>query len=157
TPSASGLTKVATVSAASSLIGEGFMAQCDNPTIEGDGPIGKTLYVVGDFADASWKQKPHRAYRYVGENTYQAVVDEKAGAFRMQYASKDWSPQFTADGLELTPGKTASLKRGGYGQDTAVTLPEAGQYVWSLKFTDSGDPEQIMVSKCPLEHHHHHH
>ncbi|MGF1734536.1 alpha-amylase family glycosyl hydrolase [Photobacterium satsumensis] len=148
-PSAAGLTKVATAYAASSLMGEGFMAQCDNPAVEGAGPIGNTLYVVGDFVDAGWKHQPNRAYSYVGDNTYQVVVDEKAGAFRMQYASKDWSPQFTADGLELTPGKVASLKRGGYGKDTAVTLPEAGKYVWSLKFTDSGDPEQIMVSKCP--------
>ena len=125
------------------------MAQCDNPVVESAGPIEKTLYVVGDFVDAGWKHKPNRAYNYVGDNTYQAVVEEKAGAFRMQYASADWKPQFTADGLELTPGKVATLKYGGYGKDTAVTLPEAGKYVWSLKFSDSGNPEQLMVSKCP--------
>ena len=147
-PSEEGLTKSAATTTAT-LMGKGFMAQCDNPVVEGAGPVGKTLYVVGDFVDAGWKHKPNRAYNYVGDNTYQAVVNEKAGAFRMQYASKDWSPQFTADGLELTPGKVATLKRGGYGKDTAVTLPEAGEYVWSLKFSDSGEPEQLMVSKCP--------
>ncbi|WEM45656.1 alpha-amylase family glycosyl hydrolase (plasmid) [Photobacterium sp. DA100] len=147
-PSAAGLMKAAAATSAS-LMGEGFMAQCDNPAVGSAGPVGKTLYVVGDFVDAGWKHKPNRAYSYVGNNTYQAVVDEKAGAFRMQYASKDWSPQFTADGLELSPGKIATLKRGGYGKDTAVTLPEAGKYVWSLSFSDSGEPEQLMVSKCP--------
>ncbi|MGF1682477.1 alpha-amylase family glycosyl hydrolase [Photobacterium minamisatsumaniensis] len=137
------------VAAAVSLSGEGFMAQCDNPTVEQAGPIEKTLYVVGDFADAGWSHKPQRAYEYKGDNTYQVVVDEKVGAYRMQYASRDWSPQYTADGLELKPGVKTTLKSGGYGKDTAVTLPEAGQYVWSLKFNDNGLPEQLMVSKCP--------
>ncbi|MGF1703950.1 glycosidase [Photobacterium makurazakiensis] len=146
-PSADGVKS--NVAAAASLSGEGFMAQCDNPTVEQAGPIEKILYVVGDFADAGWSHKPQRAYEYKGDNTYQVVVDEKAGAYRMQYASRDWSPQFTADGLELKPGVKSTLRSGGYGKDTAVTLPEAGQYVWSLKFNDNGLPEQLMVSKCP--------
>ncbi|PSW20174.1 glycosidase [Photobacterium sanctipauli] len=140
---------IAKAGVATSLTGEGFMAQCDNPTVNEAGPINETLYVVGDFADAGWSHKSHRAYEYKGDNTYQVVVEEKAGSYRMQYASKDWSPQFTADGLELKPGATGMLKAGGYGKDTAVTLPEAGSYVWSLKFTDAGYPEQLMVSKCP--------
>ncbi|MGF1723564.1 glycosidase [Photobacterium nomapromontoriensis] len=134
--------------AAVSLVGEGIMAQCDNPTVEGHGPISETLYVVGDFADAGWKHKEQRAYQYKGDNLYQAIVEEKAGAYKMQYASKDWTPQYTAEGLKLKAGVAATLIAGGYGKDTAVTLPEAGRYVWSLTFTDSGEPEQIMVSKC---------
>ncbi|MGF1687313.1 glycosidase [Photobacterium japonica] len=135
-----------------SLVGEGVMAQCDNPTVEGSGPVGETLYVVGDFADAGWKQKPHRAYQYKGiidgNHVYQVVVDEKAGAFKMQYASKDWNPQYTAEGMALKAGVTEALIAGGYGKDTAVTLPQAGQYVWSLTFSERGEPKQIMVSKC---------
>lgn len=150
TPTAAGV--MAQSAASVSLVGEGIMAQCDTPTVEGIGPVAETLYVVGDFADAGWKQKPQRAYQYKGKhngsNLYQVVVDEKAGAYKMQYATKDWSPQFTADGMALKPGTAKSLTAGGYGKDTAVTLPEAGKYVWSLTFSDLGEPEQIMVSKC---------
>ncbi|WP_051035795.1 alpha-amylase family glycosyl hydrolase [Photobacterium marinum] len=146
TPSAAGV-KVKEA-AAVSLAGEGFMAQCDNPTVEGVGPVNETLYVVGDFADSGWKHKSARAFEYKGSNVYQVVKEEKAGAYRMQYASKDWSPQFTADGLSLKPGEKGKLARGGYGKDTAVTIPEAGRYVWSLEFSSDGQPQKIMVSKC---------
>ncbi|MCW8329438.1 alpha-amylase family glycosyl hydrolase [Photobacterium sp. SDRW27] len=145
-PSAAGVKVKA--AAAVSLVGEGFMAQCDNPTVAEEGPISETLYVVGDFADSNWKHKPRRAFQYKGDNVYQVVKDEKPGAYRMQYASRDWSPQFTADELALKPGIKGKLKGGGYGQDTAVTIPEEGRYVWSLEFSAEGRPQQIMVSKC---------
>lgn len=144
-PSAVGATAT---KAAVMMTGEGFMAQCDNPTLDEVGPVSKTLYVVGDFADAGWKHKDNRVFEYKGNNTYQAVVDEKAGGYRMQYASKDWSSQYTAEGLELKLGVENILKAGGYGKDTAAMLPEAGKYVWSIQFTDNGLPENIMVSKC---------
>lgn len=144
-PSNAGV-KIETTSAV--LTGKGFMAQCDNPTVAEAGPKTETMYVVGDFADSGWKHKDNRAYSYKGDNTYQVVVDEVAGAYRMQYATKDWSPQYTAEGLELKPGQEKTLQFGGYGKDTAVTLPVAGRYVWSLKFSDQGSPRQIMVSKC---------
>ncbi|KLV03346.1 glycosidase [Photobacterium aquae] len=146
TPTAEGV--VPREAAVVSLTGQGFLAQCDNPTVDEAGPVDDTLYVVGDFADAGWSHKSQRAYQYKGNNTYQVVVDEKAGAYRMQYATKSWSPQFTAEGLALTPGQAGKLVKGGYGKDTAVTLPEAGRYVWSLTFSDSGAPQQVMVSKC---------
>ena len=145
-PSAAGVKVKA--AAAVSLAGEGFMAQCDNPTVAEKGPINETLYVVGDFGDSNWKHKPRRAYQYKGDNIYQVVKDEKPGSYRMQYASRDWTPQFTADGLSLKLGVKGQLKRGGYGKDTAVTIPEEGRYVWSLQFSSEGQPEQIMVSKC---------
>ena len=147
TPTAAGVK--AKIAEAVSLVGEGFMAQCDNPTVAENGPINETLYVVGDFADSGWKHKAPRAFEYKGNYVYQAVIDEKIGAYRMQYASKDWSPQFTADGLSLKMGAEGQLKKGGYGQDTAVTIPEDGRYVWSLQFSANGQPQRIMVSKCP--------
>lgn len=146
-PAASGV-KV-TTQAETSLSGQGFMAQCDNPTVSDAGPMSETLYVVGDFTDSGWKHKDHRQYAYKGNGVYQAVIEEQAGAYRMQYAAKDWTPQFTADGLTLKAGEEGTLKRGGYGKDTAVTLPESGKYVWSLKFSVTGEPETVMVSKCP--------
>lgn len=79
---------------------------------------------------------------------YQVVVDEQAGSYRMQYATKNWKPQFTATGLELTSGQASEMKYGGYGKDTAALLPISGKYVWSLQFSKSGLPEKVMVSKC---------
>lgn len=131
------------------LYGDGFMAQCDNPDIkDGSEPLQSTLYVVGDFADSGWDHKSQRAYHYKGNNVYQAVIKEKRGAYKMQYATKGWSAQYTAKGLALKVGQDAPLIKGGYGKDTAVSIPENGEYVWSLEFTPQGEPKSIMVSKC---------
>ncbi|NOH79146.1 glycosidase [Vibrio sp. RE86] len=131
--------------------GVGFMAQCDNPTLNESGPVNDKLYLVGDFSDSGWKHKNHRAFEYKGDGVYQVVTMEKPGSYRMQYAAQSWSPQFTADGLSLKLGVENSLIRSGYGKDTAITLREGGQYVWSLKFDNAGTPEAIMASKCPTK------
>ncbi|WP_337247132.1 alpha-amylase family glycosyl hydrolase [Photobacterium halotolerans] len=130
------------------VTGTGIMAKCDNPTVNEQGPVSKSLYVVGDFTDSGWKHKANRQFEYKGQNLYQVVVSEQAGSFRMQYASQDWSPQYTAEGLELRPGQETPLTAGSYGKDTAAMLPEAGRYVWSLTFQDNGLPDAVMVSKC---------
>ncbi|QUJ68554.1 glycosidase [Photobacterium sp. GJ3] len=130
------------------LSGSGRMADCQLPDIDETGPVRDPLYVVGDFTDAGWQHRHHRQLTYKGQNLYQVVVSEQAGSYRMQYAAKDWSPQYTAQGLVLRPGLAEPLITGNYGKDTAATLPEDGRYVWSLSFTDTGLPEQVMVSKC---------
>ena len=134
--------------AVSDGIGQGFMAQCDNPTLDEKGPIPKKIYVVGDFSDSAWQHKDHRKFEYKGDGVYQVVTNEKPGSYRMQYAAKTWHPQFTATGLSLKLGKENPLKFGGYGKDTAVTIMDEGQYVWSLKFDKTGLPLKIMASKC---------
>ncbi len=126
----------------------GILGKCDNPTIDKPGPISSKLYVVGDFADSGWKHVPSRSLEYKGNNLYQLVSAEKAGSYRMQYAAKGWSPQFTAEGLNLELGRATQLIEGGYGQDTAATLMDGGKYVWSLRFSDSGQPESVAVAKC---------
>ncbi len=131
------------------LYGSGFMAQCDNPTIpDTNAPIKETLYLVGDFSDSRWSHKAQRAYQYKGNNVYQVVANEKRGPYKMQYATKDWASQYTADGLSPKLGQSNSLINGGYGQDTAIYLPKDGNYVWSLEFTPQGKPKSMMVSKC---------
>lgn len=130
------------------LSGKGFLAQCNNPTLDETGPIDKPLYVVGDFIDSGWKHVATRQFNYKGKGVYQAIVDEQAGSYRMQYASKDWKPQFTSATLEVSAGMANQLKYGGYGKDTAALIPESGKYVWSLQFSESGNPEKIMLSKC---------
>ena len=131
------------------LYGSGFMAQCDNPTItDTSGSITDTLYLVGDFSDSRWGHKTQRAYQYKGNNIYQVVANEKRGPYKMQYATKDWASQYTVDGLSPKLGQNSALINGGYGQDTAIYLPEDGNYVWSLEFTPQGEPKSMMVSKC---------
>ncbi|WP_336505532.1 alpha-amylase family glycosyl hydrolase [Aliivibrio fischeri] len=131
------------------LYGSGFMAQCDNPTITDiNAPLQDTLYLVGDFSDSRWSHKKARAYQYKGNNIYQVVINEKRGPYKMQYATKDWSAQYTAEGLSPKLGQSNKLITGGYGQDTAIYLPEDGNYVWSLEFTSQGEPKSMMVSKC---------
>lgn len=132
-----------------SITGEGFLAQCDNPTVEGDGPAKGTLFVVGSFPDSNWQHKPARAFKYKGNGVYQTVTSEKVGSYRFQYATTGWSPQYTAAELMQKPGQPAAAKNGGYGTDTSVMIPEAGRYVWSLTFKDSGEVDQVMVSRCP--------
>ncbi len=131
------------------LYGSGFMAQCDNPTItDTNAPLQDTLYLIGDFSDSRWSHKETRAYQYKGNNIYQVVINEKRGPYKMQYATKDWGAQYTAEGLSPKLGQSNKLITGGYGQDTAIYLPEDGNYVWSLEFTSQGEPKSMMVSKC---------
>lgn len=132
----------------SSGVGQGFMAQCDNPTLDEKGPIKKHLYVVGDFADSGWVHVDSRQFEYKGDGVYQVVVDEKPGSYRMQYAAKNWHPQFTATSLSLKLGEADSLKNGGYGTDTAVTIKSEGNIVWSLQFDEQGEPLKVMASRC---------
>ncbi|WP_284202427.1 hypothetical protein [Psychromonas marina] len=125
-----------------------FMAACNNPTINERGPIKKQLYIRGNFKNTAWGTDNKRAFKYKGNNIYQVVINEKAGRYQMQYASKDWSLQFTANYLALEPAVENSLKKGYYEQNTTVALPESGKYVWSLQFSESGAPQKILVSLC---------
>ena len=133
---------------ASATTGEGFLAQCDNPTVNEAGPAEDTLFVVGSFPDSNWMHKPARAFKYKGNGVYQTVSKERKGSFRFQYATASWSPQYTAADLSQKAGQPAPLKVGGYGTDTSVMIPEAGRYVWSVTFKDNGEIDQAMVSRC---------
>ncbi|MDF2153061.1 glycosidase [Vibrio sp. CAU 1672] len=124
-----------------------FMSACDNPDSAAQGPMKKPLFVVGTFADSEWKHVPKRQYTYKGNNFYQVVVEEKAGTFKMQYATELWFPQFTAKGNRMNVGEITPLTFGGYGTDTAVKIEEDGKYVWSLHF-DGKKPLHVMVNKC---------
>jgi len=125
-----------------------FMAACDNPTINESGPINEQLYIRGTFQNPAWRSVNKRAFKYKGKNIYQVVINEKAGRYQMQYASKDWSLQFTANDLVLVPAVENRLNKGDYEKNTTVTLPESGKYVWSLQFSRFGVPQKIMVSQC---------
>ncbi|MDR9828142.1 glycosidase [Vibrio sp. FNV 38] len=123
-----------------------MMSNCALPNVNEAGPINETLFVVGTFSD--WKHIPEREYNYKGDNLYQVVTNETAGNYKMQFATSNWSPQFTADERTMVVGKERALKFGGYGKDTQVELLESGQYVWSMKFDETGKPFSVMVAKC---------
>lgn len=125
-----------------------FMTSCNNSDSVDKGPFNKPLFVVGTFKDSNWKHVPKRKYSYKGHNIYQAVVDEKAGKYTMQYATELWFPQFTAKGKKMNVDELTLLTFGGYGADTAVTIPTDGKYVWSLQFEEAGKPLHVMVSQC---------
>ncbi len=129
-------------------IAQGVEGSCNVPAVSETGPISDTLYVVGDFSDSGWKHVSERAFEYKGNGLYQVVTHEKPGSYRMQYASTNWSTQYTAEGLSLKPGIKHPLTKGGYGQDTAITLPESGKYVWSLRFDNDASPVSIIASAC---------
>ena len=116
--------------------------------MQGLTPISKPLFVVGTFADSDWKHVPQRQYTYKGNNFYQAVVQEKVGSYKMQYATELWFPQFTAKGNRMNVGELTPLTFGGYGTDTSVDIKEDGKYVWSLQFEGKGKPLHVMVNKC---------
>jgi glycosidase len=141
-------TPIATSSGAAMTIAQGIEGSCSVPTVNEPGPVSETLYVVGDFSDSGWKHVSERAFEYKGNGLYQVVTNEKPGSYRMQYASKSWSPQYTAEGLTLKPGIENPLTKGGYGQDTAITLLESGKYVWSLKFNNDTNPVSVTASAC---------
>ncbi|MCL9774874.1 alpha-amylase family glycosyl hydrolase [Vibrio methylphosphonaticus] len=143
-----GAAPIGLIAASTVSTGDAFMSACDNPTLPEAGPIDESLYVVGDFSDSNWKHTSSRAFEYKGNGVYQVVASEKPGSYRMQYATKDWKPQFTAEGLSVKLGQENTLKFGGYGKDTAVTILEEGRYVWSLKFDDLGAPLTILATKC---------
>ncbi|ELP5729441.1 glycosidase [Vibrio vulnificus] len=144
--SAAGPTKKPTAS--TSGVGEGFMAQCDNPSINESGPLKQTLYLVGDFSDSGWQHQAHRQFDYKGRGVYQIVTTEKPGSYRMQYAANTWEPQFTATEQSLMLGQESELSYGGYGKDTTITIMDEGLYVWSLQFDEQGMPLKMMASKC---------
>ncbi len=146
TPSAAG--PIASSASSGAIDGDVFMAKCDNPLSADTGPVSDTMYVVGDFADSNWKHVSGRELTYRGDGVYQATFTEKAGSYKMQYATKGWRSQYTADGTSLKLGKETALIKGGYGKDTVASLLEGGEYVWSLKFSNSGSPTSVMVAKC---------
>ncbi len=125
-----------------------LMADCSLPDSAESGPLSKEIYVVGSFPGAKWKHVKERKLAYKGNNIYQLVVDEAAGSYKMQYAADQWKPQFTAKGKSLTVGQLNELTYGGYGTDTKVEIADAGKYLWSLEFKDSGEPYSILLTKC---------
>ena len=128
--------------------GSGFLAQCDNPTVNEVGPAKAPLFVVGSFPDSNWQHKPKRIFKYKGNGVYQTVVTERKGSYRFQYAAASWNPQYTAADLLQKSGTPTAVKKGGYGSDTAIMIPESGRYVWSLTFTENGAIDQAMISRC---------
>lgn len=138
---------------ASSLTGSGPLSKCDLPTVEGKGPLGKTMWIRGTYkgGDGFNATPASRKFKYKGDGIYQVVVEEKKpGAFAFKFAAQDWSSEFAVKKSKAViigqeqPIQTAS----GYGTESPIKIPEAGTYVYSFKVNDDLFTGSMMVSKC---------
>lgn len=121
---------------------------CSLPDAGDKGPVGKSLYVVGTFADATWIHVPGRKMSYKGNGIYQAVIEEQAGKVTMQFATVNWTPQYTAKDLTMAVGTETAFGAGGFEKDTAVSIPSAGTYVWAIQVDDNKKAVKALVAKC---------
>lgn len=135
-------------SGSEAVLASGPMADCNLESLEERGPVRPSLYVVGTFPDGQWIHMESRKMSYKGEGIYQVVSQEKEGFVNLQFATMGWNPQYTAAGLEMEVGFEKALKRGGFAKNTKVKLPEAGQYLWSIKIAEDKKPVAALVSQC---------
>ncbi|WP_111641431.1 alpha-amylase family glycosyl hydrolase [Marinimicrobium alkaliphilum] len=137
---------------AGSIIGEGPLAACDLPDADGSGPLGQTLYIRGTYpgGDAFGATPGYRAFNYKGDNLYQVVVDEFEGSFSFKFASSTWSREYAVAGsAAVILGTEQPLAvAAGPGTESSITIPEAGDYVYSFEIDEDLDGGTMMVSRC---------
>ena len=126
----------------------GAFTSCDLPNVEERGPIRPSLYIVGTFDDGQWMHMDKRKMQYKGDGIYQVVSQENSGNVSVQFATMSWNPQFTAAGKEMKAGVIKELKRGGFAKNTVVSIPEAGEYLWSIQITEEKKPVRVLIKKC---------
>lgn len=137
---------------AGNLIGEGPLAACDLPDAEDSGPISQTLYIRGGYpGGGNFDATPgDRALSYKGDNLYQVVVAESEGNFTFKFATSSWTHEYAVAGsAPIILGTEQPLAiASGPGTESSITIPEAGDYVYSLTIEDSLDEGTMMVSRC---------
>jgi len=136
------------------LTGQGPLANCSTPTVEGLGPLGKEMYIRGSYAGGgNFGATPaNRRFAYKGDNLYQVVVPEpEATAYTFKFASADWSREFavTGGGAVVIATEQPLAVAQGPGTESSLTIPEAGNYVFSFRLNASNNGGELMVSKCP--------
>ena len=136
------------------LSGQGPLANCTAPTVEGVGPLGKEIFIRGSYAGGgNFSATPaNRRFAYKGDNVYQVVVHEpEATAYTFKFASTDWSKEFAVSGA--APVKIATEQpmavAAGPGTESSLAIPEAGDYVFSFRLNATNNGGEMMVSKCP--------
>src|SRR5690625_3572788 len=106
-----------------------------------------TLLGSGGNFDAT---SGNRALSYKGDNLYQVVVDESEGSFAFKFATSSWTHEYAVAGsAPIILGTEQPLAiASGPGTESSITIPEAGDYVYSLTIEDSLDEGTMMVSRC---------
>ncbi|MFY0566895.1 alpha-amylase family glycosyl hydrolase [Archangium lansingense] len=85
----------------SELSGEGPLADCYTPTVEGLGPLNKEIFIRGSYAGGNnfGATPANRRFAYKGNNLYQVVLHEpETTAYAFKFASADWSREFAVQG-----------------------------------------------------------
>ena len=136
-----------------SLVGEGPLADCDAPTVAGNGPLNKEMYIRGSYTGGNnFSATPAtRKFAYKGDNIYQVVVNEPAvTSYAFKFASPDWSSQFAVAGSAavIIGSEQTMAVAPGNGTESQIVVPEAGDYVFSFEINDTLDGGTMMVSKC---------
>jgi len=136
-----------------SLTGTGALARCDAPTVEGKGPLGKTMWIRGTYkgGDGFNATPTSRKFLYKGDGIYQVVVKEsKPSAFAFKFAAADWSSEFAVKKSKavIIGQEQEMMTKSGYGTESPITIPQAGSYVYSFKIDKGLHTGTMMVSKC---------
>lgn len=136
------------------LTGEGPLADCARPVVAGTGPLGKDMFIRGTYVGGSnFAATPaNRKFVYTGNNIYQAKVDESAAAaYSFKFAAANWSSEFAVAGA--APVKIATTQTmataAGPGTESLISIPQAGQYVFSFEINGALNGGSMMVSLCP--------
>ncbi|RKG73303.1 glycosidase [Corallococcus exercitus] len=136
------------------LSGQGPLARCDAPTVDGLGPLGKEMFIRGSYVggDNFGATPANRRFAYKGDNLYQVVVNEPdVTAYTFKFASADWSTELAVSGgapVVIASEQPMSLAAGP-GKESSLAIPEAGDYVFSFRINATKNGGELMVSKCP--------
>ncbi len=136
------------------LTGQGPLASCTAPTVDGLGPLGKDIYIRGSYVGGgNFGATPaNRRFAYKGDNLYQVVVSEpEVTAYAFKFASADWSKEFAVTGgaAVVIATEQAMAVAAGPGTESSLSIPEAGSYVFSFRINATLNGGELMVSKCP--------
>jgi hypothetical protein len=139
--------------AGSGLSGEGPLADCHTPSVEGLGPLNKEMFIRGSYAggDNFGATPASRRFAYKGNNLYQVVVHEpQPTAYTFKFASADWSKEFAVRNSAAVVIATEQVMAvaAGSGTESSIAIPEAGDYVFSFRINASNSGGEMMVSQC---------
>lgn len=134
-------------------VGEGPLADCTTPDAEGLGPLGASMFIRGTYAggNAFDATPQNRQFRYKGDDLYQVVVTEnQATDYDFKFASSDWSHEFAVAGsAAVTLGAEQPMAvASGFATESSISIPEAGDYVFSFEINADLDGGTMMVSQC---------
>jgi hypothetical protein len=111
------------------------------------------MYIRGSYAggDNFGATPASRRFAYKGDSLYQVVVNEPvATSYTFKFASADWSKELAVQGSAAVVIATEQplAIAAGPGTESSLTLPDAGDYVFSFRINASLNGGELMVSKC---------